>query len=91
MGLGLACEELQALHAGCGLGGCLAPAPCLPQIVTMPEYIQKRFGGQRIRMYLSVLSLLLSVFTKISVSSTPPPSGQHCLETSCSGRPLKQT
>lgn len=39
-----------------------------PQIVTMPEYIQKRYGGQRMRMYLSILSLLLSVFTKISVS-----------------------
>ncbi|XP_059510073.1 sodium/mannose cotransporter SLC5A10 isoform X3 [Stegostoma tigrinum] len=35
-------------------------------IVTMPEYLQKRFGGERIRMYLSALSLLLSVFTKIS-------------------------
>uniref|UniRef100_A0A5F9C9D9 Sodium/mannose cotransporter SLC5A10 n=1 Tax=Oryctolagus cuniculus TaxID=9986 RepID=A0A5F9C9D9_RABIT len=44
-----------------------APAPVRPQIVTLPEYIQKRFGGQRIRMYLSVLSLLLSVFTKISL------------------------
>uniref|UniRef100_A0A8C8S2M6 Sodium/mannose cotransporter SLC5A10 n=1 Tax=Pelusios castaneus TaxID=367368 RepID=A0A8C8S2M6_9SAUR len=35
-------------------------------IVTVPEYLQRRFGGERIRMYLSVLSLLLSVFTKIS-------------------------
>uniref|UniRef100_A0A663F8I7 Sodium/mannose cotransporter SLC5A10 n=1 Tax=Aquila chrysaetos chrysaetos TaxID=223781 RepID=A0A663F8I7_AQUCH len=36
------------------------------QIVTMPEYLQRRFGGERIRMYLSSLSLLLSIFTKIS-------------------------
>ncbi|OPJ87410.1 hypothetical protein AV530_000894 [Patagioenas fasciata monilis] len=36
------------------------------QIVTMPEYLQRRFGGERIRMYLSALSLLLSIFTKIS-------------------------
>ncbi|KAM6079232.1 sodium/mannose cotransporter SLC5A10 isoform 3-T3 [Theristicus caerulescens] len=35
-------------------------------IVTMPEYLQRRFGGERIRMYLSSLSLLLSIFTKIS-------------------------
>ncbi|XP_069840314.1 sodium/mannose cotransporter SLC5A10 isoform X3 [Dendropsophus ebraccatus] len=35
-------------------------------IVTMPEYLQRRFGGERIQMYLSALSLLLSVFTKIS-------------------------
>uniref|UniRef100_A0A673GU22 Sodium/glucose cotransporter 1 n=1 Tax=Sinocyclocheilus rhinocerous TaxID=307959 RepID=A0A673GU22_9TELE len=36
------------------------------QVVTMPEYLKKRFGGQRIRIYLSVLSLFLYVFTKIS-------------------------
>ncbi|KAF1377458.1 hypothetical protein PFLUV_G00201020 [Perca fluviatilis] len=35
-------------------------------VVTMPEYLKKRFGGQRIRIYLSVLSLVLYVFTKIS-------------------------
>jgi len=34
----------------------------------MPEYLGRRFGGERIRTYLSVLSLMLSVFTKISVS-----------------------
>uniref|UniRef100_A0A3B5AII8 Sodium/mannose cotransporter SLC5A10 n=1 Tax=Stegastes partitus TaxID=144197 RepID=A0A3B5AII8_9TELE len=42
---------------------------CLPlcvQIVTMPEYLGRRFGGERIRTYLAVLSLMLSVFTKIS-------------------------
>jgi Na+/proline symporter len=50
------------------------------QIVTLPEYMQKRFGGQRIRMYLSVLSLLLSVFTKISVS-LPPAIHQQSPET----------
>lgn len=60
----------------------------------MPEYIQKRYGGQRIRTYLSVLSLMLSVFTKISVSCAPPPlpaSGQHSLESSLLWGPLKQT
>uniref|UniRef100_A0AAR2LWT2 Sodium/glucose cotransporter 1 n=1 Tax=Pygocentrus nattereri TaxID=42514 RepID=A0AAR2LWT2_PYGNA len=35
-------------------------------VVTMPEYLKKRFGGQRIRIYLSVLSLFLYIFTKIS-------------------------
>uniref|UniRef100_A0A8C1BHY3 Sodium/mannose cotransporter SLC5A10 n=2 Tax=Cyprinus carpio TaxID=7962 RepID=A0A8C1BHY3_CYPCA len=38
----------------------------LSKIVTMPEYLGRRFGGERIRMYLSALSLMLSVFTKIS-------------------------
>ena len=39
------------------------------QVFTMPEYMRKRFGGQRIRVYLAVLALLLSVFTKIAVWS----------------------
>lgn len=38
------------------------------QVVTMPEYLRKRFGGQRIQVYLSILSLILYIFTKISVS-----------------------
>jgi len=40
----------------------------------MPEYLRKRFGGQRIRVYLAVLALLLSVFTKIAVW---PPTHSH--------------
>lgn len=39
------------------------------QTVTIPEHHQQRFGGERIWMYLSSLVLLLSIFTKISVSS----------------------
>ncbi|CAG2104592.1 unnamed protein product [Medioppia subpectinata] len=35
-------------------------------VSTMPEYLRKRFGGQRIRIYMSVLALLLYIFTKIS-------------------------
>lgn len=38
----------------------------------MPEYLRKRFGGKRIQIYLSVLSLLLYIFTKISVSASLP-------------------
>lgn len=32
----------------------------------MPEFLKKRFGGDRIRFYLTILALILSVFTKIS-------------------------
>ncbi|XP_038618567.1 sodium/glucose cotransporter 1-like isoform X3 [Tachyglossus aculeatus] len=32
----------------------------------MPEYLKKRFGGQRIQIYLSVLSLLIYVALRIS-------------------------
>ena len=34
---------------------------------TMPEYMRKRFGGQRIRVTLAVLTIMLYIFTKISV------------------------
>ena len=43
----------------------------------MPEYLRKRFGGERIRVYLAVLAVLLYVFTKVSVS---------CLLFSCSSQ-----
>lgn len=35
-------------------------------VVTLPEYLEKRFGGKRIRISLSLLSIVLYVFTKIS-------------------------
>jgi hypothetical protein len=37
------------------------------QVCTLPEYMMKRFGGTRIRVYLAALSLILYIFTKISV------------------------
>jgi len=51
------------------LGWIFAPVYIAAGVVTMPEYLQRRFGGQRIQIYLSVLSLLLYIFTKISVSA----------------------
>ena len=39
----------------------------LLQVYTLPEYLKKRFGGQRLQVYMSVLALLIYVFTKISV------------------------
>ena len=33
----------------------------------MPQYLKMRFGGERIRVYLTFLALMLSIFTKISV------------------------
>lgn len=56
------------------------------QIVTMPEYLGRRFGGERIRTYLAVLSLLLSVFTKISVGHTP--GLLHHLSVICGADPV---
>lgn len=41
---------------------------CPAQVTTMPEYLQKRFGGKRIQMFLAILYLFIYIFTKISVS-----------------------
>ncbi|KAM5148593.1 sodium/glucose cotransporter 4-like [Mantella aurantiaca] len=48
------------------LGWIFVPVYIAAGVVTMPEYLKKRFGGQRIRIYMSLLSLLLYIFTKIS-------------------------
>uniref|UniRef100_A0A8V0Z311 Sodium/mannose cotransporter SLC5A10 n=1 Tax=Gallus gallus TaxID=9031 RepID=A0A8V0Z311_CHICK len=55
-----------ATYALLALAWVFVPVYISSGIVTMPEYLQRRFGGERIRMYLSGLSLLLSIFTKIS-------------------------
>nr|KAF6274287.1 solute carrier family 5 member 10 [Myotis myotis] len=66
-GLAVAGFEWNAAYVLLALAWVFVPIYISSEIVTMPEYIQKRYGGQRMRMYLSVLSLLLSVFTKISI------------------------
>nr|XP_015211386.1 PREDICTED: sodium/glucose cotransporter 4 isoform X2 [Lepisosteus oculatus] len=48
------------------LGWIFVPVYISAGVITMPEYLRKRFGGQRIRIYMSVLSLILYIFTKIS-------------------------
>ncbi|KAI5610178.1 sodium/glucose cotransporter 4 [Silurus asotus] len=48
------------------LGWIFVPVYISAGVITMPEYLKKRFGGQRIRIYISVLSLILYIFTKIS-------------------------
>ncbi|NWW77207.1 SC5AA protein, partial [Climacteris rufus] len=65
-GIAVAGFEWNATYALLALAWVFVPVYISSGIVTMPEYLQRRFGGQRIRMYLSSLSLLLSIFTKIS-------------------------
>ncbi|KAM4739695.1 sodium/glucose cotransporter 4 isoform 2-T3 [Anableps anableps] len=48
------------------LGWIFIPVYISAGVVTMPEYLGLRFGGHRIRIYMSVLSLVLYIFTKIS-------------------------
>ncbi|MEQ2202421.1 hypothetical protein XENOCAPTIV_029553 [Xenoophorus captivus] len=41
-------------------------------VITMPQYLKKRFGGTRISLYLSIISLFLYIFTKISLEGNKP-------------------
>ncbi|EMP35535.1 Sodium/glucose cotransporter 5 [Chelonia mydas] len=65
-GIAVAGFEWNATYVLLALAWVFVPVYISSGIVTMPEYLQRRFGGERIRMYLSALSLLLSIFTKIS-------------------------
>ncbi|NXG34966.1 SC5A1 protein, partial [Dromaius novaehollandiae] len=58
--------EWNALIFVVALGWLFVPIYIKAGVVTMPEYLKKRFGGKRIQIYLSLLSLLLYIFTKIS-------------------------
>jgi len=65
-GIGISGFELSAIFYLMFLGWCFVPVYMASGVYTMPEYLRLRFGGQRIRVYLAVLALLLYVFTKIS-------------------------
>lgn len=65
-GIGIGAFELNAIYVLIMLGWLFVPVYMSSGVFTMPEYLRERFGGQRIRVYLSCLALLLSVFTKIS-------------------------
>ncbi|XP_056270842.1 sodium/glucose cotransporter 4 [Pseudoliparis swirei] len=65
-GLAVGGFEWNAAWVLVALGWIFIPVYISAGVVTMPEYLAKRFGGQRIRIYMSVLSLILYIFTKIS-------------------------
>ncbi|XP_019060010.1 solute carrier family 5 member 4 isoform X2 [Fukomys damarensis] len=48
------------------LGWFFVPIYIKAGVVTMPEYLKKRFGGNRLQVYLSVLSLFICVALRIS-------------------------
>uniref|UniRef100_A0A7N4V6V2 Solute carrier family 5 member 9 n=1 Tax=Sarcophilus harrisii TaxID=9305 RepID=A0A7N4V6V2_SARHA len=65
-GLAVGGFEWNATWLLIALGWVFVPVYIAAGVVTMPEYLKKRFGGQRIQVYMSVLSLVLYIFTKIS-------------------------
>ncbi|XP_038063440.1 sodium/glucose cotransporter 1-like [Patiria miniata] len=66
-GIAVAAFELNALIIVQLLGWVFLPVYLAGGVFTMPDYLQKRFGGKRIQMYVALLSLALYIFTKISV------------------------
>ncbi|XP_037646911.1 sodium/myo-inositol cotransporter [Sebastes umbrosus] len=49
------------------LGWVFIPVYIHSGVYTMPEYLSKRFGGKRLKFYFALLSVLLYIFTKLSV------------------------
>ncbi|XP_072115994.1 sodium/myo-inositol cotransporter-like [Mobula birostris] len=49
------------------LGWVFIPVYIRSGVYTMPQYLSKRYGGNRIKIYFALLSLLLYIFTKLSV------------------------
>ncbi|XP_016344323.1 sodium/myo-inositol cotransporter-like [Sinocyclocheilus anshuiensis] len=49
------------------LGWVFVPVYIYSGVYTMPEYLSKRYGGKRLKVYFAALSLLLYIFTKLSV------------------------
>ncbi|XP_004869353.1 sodium/glucose cotransporter 4 [Heterocephalus glaber] len=56
----------QAVFLLLALGWVFVPVYIAAGVVTMPQYLKKRLGGQRNQVYMSVPSLILYIFTKIS-------------------------
>lgn len=49
------------------LGWVFIPVYIHSGIYTMPEYLSKRYGGNRLKVYFAFLSVMLYIFTKLSV------------------------
>ncbi|XP_022241036.1 sodium/glucose cotransporter 5-like isoform X2 [Limulus polyphemus] len=67
-GIGVGAFEINALIILQFTGWIFLPVFLASRVCTLPEFMSKRFGGQRIRTFLAVLSLILYIFTKISVN-----------------------
>ncbi|XP_071800571.1 sodium/mannose cotransporter SLC5A10-like [Asterias amurensis] len=66
-GLAVGLFEIMAVWCLIALGWIFVPVYLSAGVYTMPEYLRKRYGGQRLRILLAVFSLFLYIFTKISV------------------------
>ncbi|XP_046584860.1 sodium/glucose cotransporter 4-like [Haliotis rubra] len=65
-GIAVASYELNGLFCLLLLAWLFVPVYIASGVYTLPEYLMRRFGGQRLQVYMAVLSLIIYVFTKIS-------------------------
>lgn len=66
-GIGAIAYEFSGLVMVLVLAWVFLPIYIASGVTTMPEYLQKRFGGRRTQLFITVLSLFIYIFTKISV------------------------
>ncbi|XP_066131912.1 sodium/myo-inositol cotransporter 2 [Saccopteryx bilineata] len=66
-GISVAAYEFFGLFSVLILAWVFLPIYIAGQVTTMPEYLRRRFGGNRIPITLAVLYLFIYIFTKISV------------------------
>nr|KAF6491013.1 solute carrier family 5 member 11 [Molossus molossus] len=66
-GISVAAYEFNGVFSVLTLAWVFLPIYIAGQVTTMPEYLRKRFGGNRIPILLAVLYLFIYIFTKISV------------------------
>ncbi|XP_069569537.1 sodium/myo-inositol cotransporter 2 isoform X2 [Brachyistius frenatus] len=66
-GIGAIAYEWNGMLMVLLLGWLFLPIYIASGVTTMPEYLQKRFGGRRTQLFIAVLSLFIYIFTKISV------------------------
>ncbi|XP_072917169.1 sodium/myo-inositol cotransporter 2-like isoform X3 [Hemitrygon akajei] len=66
-GIAVSAYEFNAMFILILLAWFFLPIYIAAEVNTMPEYLRKRFGGQRIRLFIAILYLFIYIFTKISV------------------------
>ncbi|CAL1588385.1 unnamed protein product [Knipowitschia caucasica] len=66
-GIGAIAYEWNGMFMVLLLGWVFLPIYLASGVTTMPEYLQKRFGGRRTQLLIAVLYLFIYIFTKISV------------------------
>uniref|UniRef100_A0AAX7T7X5 Sodium/myo-inositol cotransporter 2 n=1 Tax=Astatotilapia calliptera TaxID=8154 RepID=A0AAX7T7X5_ASTCA len=67
-GIGAIAYEWNGMMMVLLLGWLFLPIYIASGVTTMPEYLQRRFGGRRTQLFIAILSLFIYIFTKISLA-----------------------